>query len=98
MELMPCQMCSGHAHFTQDGSTAWIQCVGCGMTTGDVDIGEHDGGMTDRQIEIHEQQHDGLMPSNLEAGRQWNRMQSLIAKGLLIEEEAAANRETKGRL
>ncbi|WP_233296207.1 hypothetical protein [Massilia antarctica] len=28
----------------------------------------------------------------------WNRMHALIAKGLLVEGEAAAGRETKGRL
>ena len=103
MELMTCQMCGGRGCFTKSSredihEDAWAYCDICDSTGSKQSIWKSDSGMTAEEIETHLQRHDGLMPSALEAGRMWNRMQSLIAKGLLVEDEAAGSNSSKGRL
>jgi hypothetical protein len=98
MDLMSCQMCGGKAYYGFENDSSWIECGGCGTCSGNVGINACDGGMTTEQVKTHQEQNDGRTPSDLEAGRRWNRMQSLIAKGLLIEEGTAGGREVKGRL
>lgn len=87
MELMNCQMCSGDAGMNWDKSSYWVECCGCGLSTGGDDLNDMD-----------DEGYYSPLTADSDQGRKWNRMQSLIAKGLLIEEEAAATREVKGRL
>lgn len=87
MEVMPCQMCAGVEGATAELSdgyrgVAHVTCSNCGAW-----------GPLDPSLDEY---YDDR--SEVRAVELWNRMQSLIAKGLLIEEEAAASRETKGRL
>lgn len=74
-ELMHCQLCGGHGVLTCDYETGCDEAISCGEC-----------GVS---AALQQTNHDGQPTNNIFLD--WNRLQGLIAKGLLIEEEAANN-------
>lgn len=88
-ELMPCQLCGGRASFCDDSQGPVDEfvragCWVCGCRGPIVEFDEYFDDC-DEQQEKH----------NPEAARRWNEMQTLIARGKLLDEPSSPSMKAR---
>lgn len=104
IELMRCQLCGGEAEFMEEGDVLIdefdrVGCYGCGTMGPWLEWNQHQtwnhsgSGITKREHVLSEQARCRPIVAT-----KWNRMQALIARGLLMEQEADAAPKKSKRL